>query len=54
MLSKAELLDEEQLEMLPTQLSETLGQPVQVISAVTGKGLDTLLQEVWKELGVSS
>ena len=53
-LSKAELLDEEQLEMLPAQLSETLGQPVQVISAVTGKGLETLLQQVWQELGVNS
>ena len=53
-LSKAELLDEEQLEALPAQLSETLGQPVQVISAVTGQGLDGLLQQVWQELGVSS
>ena len=53
-LSKAELLDEEQLEALPAQLSDTLGQPVQVISAVTGQGLDGLLQQVWQELGVSS
>ena len=53
-LSKAELLDEEQLEALPAQLSETLSQPVQVISAVTGQGLDGLLQQVWQELGVSS
>jgi len=27
---------------------------VQVISAVTGKGLETLLQQVWQELGVNS
>ena len=53
-LSKAELLDEEQLEALPAQLSEKLGQPVKVISAVTGQGLDGLLQQVWQELGVSS
>ena len=53
-LSKSELLDEEQLEALPAQLSDTLGQPVQVISAVTGQGLDGLLQQVWQELGVSS
>ncbi len=49
-----ELLDEEQLEALPAELSDTLGQPVQVISAVTGQGLDGLLQQVWQELGVSS
>jgi len=53
-LSKSELLDEEQLEALPAQLSDTLRQPVQVISAVTGQGLDGLLQQVWQELGVSS
>jgi GTP-binding protein len=53
-LSKGELLDEASIAPLKTALEEEMEQPVLVISAATGKGLDKLLQAVWLELGIET
>jgi GTP-binding protein len=53
-LSKAELLDQQARAQCAADLEQAMGQPVQVISAATGLGLETMLQTVWQTLGVES
>lgn len=52
-LSKADLLDEESRSRLQsecTRLQEQLGIPVQLISAVSGEGINELKDSLWNEL----
>lgn len=52
-LSKADLLDEESRSRLQsecTRLQEQLGLPVQLISAVSGEGINELKDSLWNEL----
>ena len=53
-LSKAELLDQQARTQWAADLEQAMGQPVMVISAATGLGLETMLQTVWQTLGVES
>lgn len=51
-LNKMELLPSDQLEAARAALADLWGGEVLLISAATNSGLDGLLAEVWKELGI--
>ncbi|CAK6700779.1 GTPase Obg [Synechococcus sp. CBW1107] len=51
-LNKMELLPPDQLEAARAALADLWGGEVLLISAATNSGLDGLLAEVWKELGI--
>ena len=51
-VTKCDLLDDELIEMLKEELPDDL--PVVFISAVTGKGIDTLKDTLWRELNSES
>ena len=48
--NKIDSSDEEILEMVISELKELTSAPIFTISAVTRKGLDTLLPEIWRKL----
>ncbi|HEY9736853.1 MAG TPA: GTPase ObgE, partial [Trichocoleus sp.] len=50
-LNKADALLEEEINAIAAELEAASHQPVHRISAVSGAGLDSLLQQVWDTLG---
>ena len=53
-LNKIELLDEQELQQLKTDLEAVSARPVLLISAAAAQGLGPLLAAVWTELGIQS
>ena len=53
-LNKIELLDEDSLAALRSELDGLAGQPVLAISAAASMNLNSLLSAVWQELGIRS
>tara|TARA_B100001939_G_scaffold164317_1_gene141664 strand:- start:609 stop:1598 length:990 start_codon:yes stop_codon:yes gene_type:complete len=51
-LNKQELVSEDQLQRVVADLEQTSGRVPLTISAVMGRGLDALLDQVWRALGV--
>ena len=51
-LNKQELVSESQLDAIKAELTDHSGRAPLTISAVMGRGLDKLLDRVWRELGV--
>ncbi|MGE4612739.1 MAG: Obg family GTPase CgtA [Planctomycetota bacterium] len=49
-LNKSDLLAPEQAESLRESLQKRLGEPVTLISGVSGKGLDRLMEQIWSAL----
>ncbi|NES74245.1 MAG: GTP-binding protein, partial [Okeania sp. SIO2D1] len=49
-LNKLDTIDEDTYNLIATELAKLTTAPVFAISAVTGRGLDRLLQEVWRKL----
>ena len=52
-INKSDLLPAEEVEKIRIELQERLNEPVMVISGVTGDGIRTVLEQLWRLLNPS-